>query len=572
MIFERLRRLCEPRFAIPIFAVLGFVVYSGALTAGFLWDDPSHLLKNYNIHSFENFFRNFFDLGFYYYHPVSDFLMTCLYVLFGPVPWPYHLFQVLVHIATVVSIYFLFRRFIGNEISFALSLLFLVHPINVEAVTSIQSHPETLSALFGVWALLLLSKQGTHWRIAAAVFLLACALFTKESAIVFFFAAPIMAYFSWGRVPRLLFWGEVLTVFTRLLQHPSTPYYPDHEFPDFAMIVAPLHERMLSVPKMILYYVDMLVYPDVMAIWQNWVVREATAQDFWGPLLMCLGLGTIFVALCLFVYRAKSHVSAPLATSAVLFTLSLGIHMQLVPLDMTVADRWFYTPFIALIGTLGCIVWHFLGRAQLPRRVWGVVTLLLVLAITGFSLRTIHRNMDWQDSLTLFRHDLAYSHTHARMFVNYGVSLMESQPITPQLAEVFLRAQRLSPEAYAPYVNLGYTYLKTDRIEDAEAQYKEAFKRGMSAEMFVGLGYVYLRVGPKSRAVRFLEYATKTYRDHPVLWDLLAIANYQYDRPEYGRSAAFIARKIQPWSHAEKAATTAKFKRYLHLTSGDIHM
>ncbi|PIV70924.1 hypothetical protein COW57_02525, partial [Candidatus Roizmanbacteria bacterium CG17_big_fil_post_rev_8_21_14_2_50_39_7] len=59
-------------------------------------------------------------------------------------PFFFHLTSVVFHIATAVLIFYLFKRFFKENIAFFLSLIFLVHPANVEAVCFASALQEVL--------------------------------------------------------------------------------------------------------------------------------------------------------------------------------------------------------------------------------------------------------------------------------------------------------------------------------------------------------------------------------------------------------------------------------------------
>jgi tetratricopeptide (TPR) repeat protein len=112
-------------------------------------------------------------------------------------PFTYHVVNVLLHACTSVVVFFLVRRVLelagssraaGADILAGFSaLLFLVHPVQTEAVAYVASRSETLSVLFVYGALcLFLNRRAKEigWGTAAGVLVLfGCAISTKEHAI-----------------------------------------------------------------------------------------------------------------------------------------------------------------------------------------------------------------------------------------------------------------------------------------------------------------------------------------------------------------------------------------------------
>jgi hypothetical protein len=94
----------------------------------------------------------------------------------------------------------------------------------------------------------------------------------------------------------------------------------------------------------------------------------------------------------------------------------------------------------------------------------------IVLGITAlYCLKTISRNPDWKDNLTIFSHDVKISGNSARANQILGSALMisvmksadvKSQEDTFRLAKGYLkRALEIYPEYYAPFSHLGVIYL-----------------------------------------------------------------------------------------------------------------
>ena len=109
-----------------------------------------------------------------------------LYALFKATPFFYHAFQLGLHITNGILLFILFKKFLKERVALVLSLLFLVHPINSEAVVSIANLQEPLFFCFGLSALLLAMKEAVSpMRAALISFLLLCSLLSKETGILF---------------------------------------------------------------------------------------------------------------------------------------------------------------------------------------------------------------------------------------------------------------------------------------------------------------------------------------------------------------------------------------------------
>jgi len=131
---------------------VGLLVYFNSFFNGFLWDDEEFIVNNPAVHSLKNIPLSFKSsaVNGSYYRPVMSLITTTMYVISGGHPWLFRLFQVGVHLVNSILIFLLFCQFFPMEklVSFLLSLVFLVHPINSEAVSFISATQETLFFLF----------------------------------------------------------------------------------------------------------------------------------------------------------------------------------------------------------------------------------------------------------------------------------------------------------------------------------------------------------------------------------------------------------------------------------------
>ena len=190
--------------AIHIIVILGFLVFGNMLFNEFVWDDKAFVLPvaSSGLDLFSLFGQNLFNnLG--QYRPIDAVYFSILFSLFGSQSFFYHLPQLLFHIINTILLYFLFKSFADKGIALLCSLIFLIHPMQVESVSYIAtSVGSVLSFFFGVSALLLSNrtKITNKWLVIIALLLLLC-LFTKESGILLIFILLLYRYlFNKGKM------------------------------------------------------------------------------------------------------------------------------------------------------------------------------------------------------------------------------------------------------------------------------------------------------------------------------------------------------------------------------------
>jgi tetratricopeptide (TPR) repeat protein len=368
--------LQRPTFLLPLLGLVTFVLYSGSLSFDFVWDDWPQIVNSPIIRTWSNLPRAFgSDLWYHmarqqvYYRPLFVAWSMLNYTLFGLRPWGWHLGAVLLHVAAVTAVFWLARR-LGLEYWTAAltALIFALHPIHIEPVTWVSAASDTMVTMFAALAFAAFlngrnSERNTRqekrvaWRIASLA-LLACALLTKEMAVVF---SALVGIYAWldpaetraspGR--RILGAAKeaapyvVLTLAYALLRkhallHATGQFNPNHGMMDVARtlpLVMSIYLRQLLVPVGItgLYYT-----PYVTSAILNQVVAPAAV------------LGAALIGLWYWNRREGNSIVA-FAGLWLLVGLAPALYLRNFSDGDFVRDRYMYLPSIgfAILAAIG---------------------------------------------------------------------------------------------------------------------------------------------------------------------------------------------------------------------------
>ena len=123
-----------------------------------------------------------------FYRPLQTVSFMLDAFVGGPNPWIFHFTNLIYHLLTVATIYFLFQRLRINQLTaFIAALLFSVHPLLSSAVSWVPARGDLLLGLFGVLSFMTFIKYWTTKKplyILLHSILFALALFSKESAVL----------------------------------------------------------------------------------------------------------------------------------------------------------------------------------------------------------------------------------------------------------------------------------------------------------------------------------------------------------------------------------------------------
>src|SRR5271165_5095056 len=200
--------LRRPSVLLPLLGLVTFVVYSGSLSFEFVWDDWPQIVNSPIIQSWSNLPRAFgSDLWYHvarhqvYYRPLFVAWSMLNYTLFGFRPWGWHLGAILLHVGAVAAVFWLARKLRLEYWTAALAaLIFALHPIHIEPVAWISAASDTMVAMFAALAFAAFlngrdpkRKKNIAWWWASLA-LLACALLTKEMAVMF---SALVGIYAW---------------------------------------------------------------------------------------------------------------------------------------------------------------------------------------------------------------------------------------------------------------------------------------------------------------------------------------------------------------------------------------
>lgn len=171
--------------------LLAAAIYSRSLSNGFIYfDDPDAVVNNPYIREItpDNLVRWFTTPVQYMYMPLASISYAIDYQLGGLDPFVYHLDNLLLHLACVVLVYRVFLLLTKqSRVALLVSLLFAVHPVNVDSVSWVAARTNLLATLFSLGALASYSlhvEAGRRRHLLLAWLSFVLAALAKSSAVV----------------------------------------------------------------------------------------------------------------------------------------------------------------------------------------------------------------------------------------------------------------------------------------------------------------------------------------------------------------------------------------------------
>ena len=491
---------------ICIIIFLGLLIYSFGLFNGFVWDDEVMFQKTASISNTA------------YFRPAISAVYSTIHNIFGFQPFFFHFFQLIFHIATAILIFYLFKRFFKETISFFLALIFLVHPVSVEAVSFASAMQEVTFTFMGIIGLYLfvdrdvINHVSTKYMDFPKVFLatsvLLIGLLMKETAIVFFVLVfyYLVLFKKNNRVVLISYsiFAVILLMAYFLFRFSGGNLYVQGQGL-FPIMRVSLTTRLMNIPSIIQYYLSIFFFPINLAIAQHWVIKSPSFINFFLPLILEV---LLFLTAVIYSIKKKDKI---FAFFFLWFLIGLLPHLQIIALNMTVAERWLYFPLIGLLGMIGAILEEFRIKNLELRMIF-----VAVIIISLFSIRSFVRTLDWRNGLALYGHDIKKTSSFD-LQNNMGVELFRVGRFD-QAKKYFEISTNLAPYWWVNWNNLGAIYEREKNYKKAVDYYQKAINNGQYYLAYENLAKILILHGNDQKKTEdFLQIALKLFPENQNL-------------------------------------------------------
>jgi Flp pilus assembly protein TadD len=490
--------------------------YANSFAVPFVFDDYTSILQNPVVKNLEKFLSG----DGYAYNPrrFVGYLTLALNYHFGGLNvLGYHLVNLIIHIANGFLVYALAalavkaaslvngeRETVNGKTASTVhsspltgylplfaSLLFVLHPIQTQAVTYIVQRLASLATFWYLAAVVLylkgrlLKEEGkgsflVPALMTAAVVTAVLAMRTKEIAFTLP-AAVLLLEFSFFRLPtrkRLFFvvplicailalavavlqvdrpLGELLNDVNEMTRETRDISRSTYLFTQFSVIMTYLRLMVLPVSQNLDYdypLYDSFLNPHVVA-------------SFLGILLL-LALGVYFY----WTSRRDGFRLLRLAGFGIFwFFLTLSVESSIIPIRDVIFEHRLYLPSAGLFIAVAAVV-QVIGRQHFALLVGGAVVACLALGLVTFN-----RNSVWRDNITLWSDVAAKSPAKYRPLFNLGKSYADAGR-TQEAGALFEKALVILPNDPETLYNMAVVTAKGGD----EAQAEELFRRVLAIE------------------------------------------------------------------------------------------
>ncbi|MEK7076377.1 MAG: tetratricopeptide repeat protein, partial [Patescibacteria group bacterium] len=498
---------------VSVLVVVGFLVYAFNLNNPLFWDDTDWIVNNPFVHSFslENI-GNWFTkntlagigLKSNYYRPFLFLTFALNYIISGTAPLGYHLVSNGLHVLNAILIFYILLSIFKNKfVAFWSALLWLVHPLQTEAVTYISGRGDPLTAFFMLLILYLWTNDVEHryeksvdnspqrrsvslW--ALSTFFLILALLSRETAIVFPF---LFMVFYIAFVSRERFLKSLKQSFVKALPYFSIVFVYgilrltvlnfDNTLNFYSkanLYTESFLVRMYTFLNVLLTYAKLLILPlgqhmersvTIYTHFFNWPVTGSF-------LLLAAVLGLIR-----YYYKKQKYLLANgqindfrLWFFAVgWFFVNLGPTSGITPINAQLYEHWLY---LAMLGPIILAVYYLdISRKRYLKAANIAIIFILLISVSFFSVLSVKRNIIWGNPIKFFEDILKYEPDGARINNNLG-NLYYDKGEKEKAEEYYWKAVSIEDNFPQPHFNLGSILQSRNDIRGAIVEFEKALE------------------------------------------------------------------------------------------------
>jgi tetratricopeptide (TPR) repeat protein len=431
-------------WALLLLAIVAFAVYANSLKNGFVLDDTAIVETNPHVNNLD--WLSIWSDNYWprqnglppdiLYRPLTIWSYLATKAISPNGAWAFHLGNLLLHALVTVLVAILAQRLVASRpIAFLTGFLFALHPLHTEVVANVVGRAELLSAAFSLAALLVFLSttpllletslpKRSCWHGLLVGFCFFLAMLCKESPAGLVLAFPLIDLFRYFRIrnnasslprwmlrqtlryylPILGFFGIYLALRYNacgVLRAPACSPVVN------AIVDATPAQRVVTPFAILAKYLQLTAWPRILSADYSYPSLLPTANPLASLPLAGICLTGLALLAAFKLWRKAPYVALTVA----LFACSYALVANFLPIGTIMGERLFYFPSIFVLLIAAAAGWNLFLKTQAAAKASGnnghvlfvraaAVCLLAILSI-AMTVRTVIRNTDWQDNITL---------------------------------------------------------------------------------------------------------------------------------------------------------------------------
>ncbi len=515
-----------------LLVVICLLAYLPSFGNQFVWDDEQFIYSNRIVREFSvgEIFSTSTTAGAgvasNYYRPLTTLSFAIDHAIWGLTPFGFHLTNTVLHILAGLILLKLLRSLhIPKAAAFWISLFFLIHPLQTEAVVYVNSRGDSLYTFFLLAGALLfyksfsfvtrnffpagieLSVSKLHLLIGSALcFLLS--ILSKEIALagIGIYGLLLLNHIFSQRNVKLALTSARAQIITLValtagligylaLRFFKLSFASEASFYAGTPYGSSLLVRLGTFCHALWEYWRLLLFPYPLHMERTLAIPTELTPQIVGAILI---LSTVFVA-GIVQWRKKQNTTM---LFGLFWFLGLLVPVSgIVPINGLMYEHWLYLPMVGF----WLVLWSGMEEMIVARKFLSTLLqfIMPVVAII-FVLLTVRQNYLWGEPERFYRYTIQYTDS-ARLRNNLGMTLA-SKGKWEEAIDAYSQAVAQSDAYPQTHHNLGNLYRKLNRTQEAEVEYRAALTLDPSFLFsYLGLFELYVEKAEYASALQVLD-------------------------------------------------------------------
>ena len=534
-------------FACGSLFILLILIYGNSFEASWHFDDYPNIVANPNLHitdlSAKSISQGLYGKnGSTLFRPVAMLSFAMNYYFGEYNVWGYHLVNFTIHYITAVGL-FLFIYLTLNlplqqkryaEIAYPVALIATIfwatNPVQVSAVTYIVQRMTSLAGLGYIYSMLFYliarstgtQKKYLYYSISAGMALLAFA--SKENSFMLPISLLLFDLFLFTGISRkttlktlfILALAALVIIGASAIYTDPLSILNGYESRPFS-----LGERLLTEPRIILFYLSLLFYPTSERLTLLHDIELSTS--LFTPISTFWAITLIALIICFSIFSAKKRPLIPYCL--IFFFINHLIEGTIIPLELIYEHRN-YLPSMLIFLPLAILWVKTINYFSYSRILQTCFSLGLTILLISQSHTTTMRNRIFKDEISLWQDCVKKTPHLQRALINLGTAYSRDGQILRSISyqEKAMAAPHIPNKlpikrSQLINANLGGSYYLQGDLKQAKKYYAKNINHNGDGppKSLEGMALIMLQENRLNEAENTIEKALKAQPSNPAL-------------------------------------------------------
>ena len=502
---------------IVLIVLAGMGAYCNTMQVPFLFDDIGRIVDNPSVQTvwppsvaMQNSNR-----------PFAQFSFALNYAVHGYAVWGYHATNLGIHILAALALFGLAKRTlhrcgapynkVASLLAFSIAIVWVVHPLNTQAVTYVVQRLESLMGLAYLATLYFFARsidcnRSWPWRFCSIVmcaFGMGCKEVMVSAPLIVLWYDRAFAASSWGEIVAQRKGFYLLLASTWCVLAWSMLHYRLDYTSGSLLQVDGLTPwtYLLSQSTVLVHYLSLSFWPNGQCVYPAWPVSK-TIVEVWPQVAL---IGAMLTATLWAIVRQPRW-----SFLGGCFFLVLAPTSSVIPIQDLAFEHRMYLPLAALVAFVLAMFYGVLSQIGMTDRANTRMHLTLVVALAiALGLTSYERNKVYVSEISVWKDTLEKSPRNLKVWVGLGGVFAKEKRYDEARAH-FLRALEIEPNDSKANANFAGLLIELREYDLAGTHLERAFQGNpKDLDAIANMGHLQARLENFAEAVKYFDAAVQ---------------------------------------------------------------